>query len=394
MNTGRVSNVVDLLYREDGLANQEIAEAFGLAPSTVTELVRELSERGLIESLDAEHYPAHRKQENRRNKALLRPKAEYGVLLAVDVTPNALRTRVVDFSLGVEPTVAAEHRRPDPEFLEAHVQSVAGGVDSRPLRGVGIAVSGTVDPVRNVLSSSIHLPSLVERQFADRLAETLAAPVVLVNDAHAIAIGHRYRGLGRDRDDFIGLYIADGVGAGIYADGRLYRGWDNRAGELGSMVIDPDGEIGVSGRRGCFEDAVSRIAIHRRMQDLALRGVQSAAFEDSRFEDSESIFVLLREYFEAHDGLVRTLVDDLATRIGLVAANVSAAFSPERILLSGPLAELGYEFLELVRGAFTRFAVSLRAERIEEHLCLDTKADEMKAIGAAKAAVDRHLSSL
>lgn len=393
MNSGRVSDVFDLLYRTDGLANQEIAEAFGLAPSTVTQLVRELYDRGLIESLEAEHYPAHRKQENRRNKSLLRPRAEHGALLAVDLRPNGFRIRGVGFDLDVGTTVF-ECGRPGVEELTAYVHSAAAGLAPRPVRGVGIAVSGTVDPVRNVLSSSIHLPKLVEQRFAGRLASSLGVPVVLANDAHAIATGHRYRGLGRDCDNFIDLYIADGVGAGVYADGRLYRGWDNRAGELGSMVIEPNGEIGVSGRRGCFEDAVSRIAIHRRMQDLALRGVQSAAFEDPRFANSESVFAILREHFAARDALVRTLVDDVASRIGLVAANVSAAFSPERILLSGPLAELGPEFLELVRGAFTRFAGSLRTERIDENLRLDTKSDEMKAIGAAKAAIDRYLRSL
>lgn len=388
--------VFDALYRLDGQANQEIADAFDLAPSTVTQMVHDLSSRGLVESLEPAHYPADRKAGNRRKKALIRARAGYGVVATVDVTPEELSMAAVDFALEVRAPHAGSPAGPvaDRESVVSRILSFCRSLDPDRLVGVGVSVSGTVDPTRNTLSTSIHLPDLVGDSFGNEVEETLGVPVVLVNDAHAIATGERYRGAGRDRESFVALYIADGAGAGIYTDGRLYRGWDNRAGELGSMVIDPGGDIGVSGRRGCFEDAVSRYALHRRMHELAARGVQSAAFADPRFDDPWNTFTVLRDYFEKNDSLVHTLVDGIADRIGLVAANVSAAFSPELIVLCGPLATLGEEFLALVRHALRRYAVSLPPGELDRHICLQPDVQRLKAIGAAKSAIDRHLALL
>ena len=400
MNHSRVLDVLDALYRFGGQANQEISATFGLAPSTVTALVRELTDRGVIESLPSEHYPSARKGEKGRSKSLLRPAADYGTILAVDVTPTAVDVSHVDFALGVgsHRTIYrsgdGDERELDGPTLVQLVTDAARSIGGGRLVGVGVAATGTVDPRAETVSSSIHTPRLVDYPFVHAIRCELEVPVALVNDAHAIALGHRYRGRGRRCEDFIVLYIADGVGAGIFADGRLYRGWDNRAGELGSMVIDPNGDIGVSGRRGCFEDAVSRVALHRRLRDLALRGVQSAVFADERFGDSGETYAVLRDYFRDHDSLVRTLIDEVATRIGLVVANVTAAFSPELLLLSGPLTALGEEFLALVRHAFARFAVGPRGPNGEERVCLGGAGVDMKAVGCAKAAIDCHVREL
>jgi glucokinase len=408
MNHRRILDLFDVLYRFGGLANQEIADRFDLAPSTVTQLTQSLRRDGLLYSLDPEHYPAHRKQDNKRSKALITPRSEYGSVATIDVRPAEISVSLVDFSLEIArapqprslsrfPAPAGTSDRAGSSERDLLVRAIASAVKEtgdKSLRGVGLSVSGTIDPIRNVLTSSIHLPYLVEEPFAAAVESEVGLPVTLVNDAHAIAVGERYRGVARNLSNFIAIHIDDGVGAGIYADGRLYRGWDNRAGEIGSMVIDPDGDIGVSGRRGCFEDAVSRVALHTRLRHLALQGVASAAFGDERFESPSEVFTLLRDYFSANDSLVRTIVHDVSDRIGLVAANVSAAFSPQLLVLCGPLCELGDGFLELVRTSLKRYAVNLPPEELDRHVRLEPEVERFKAIGAAKTAFDKHLQSL
>ena len=95
----------------------------------------------------------------------------------------------------------------------------------------------------------------------DRLVELIGLPVVVDNDAKALALGEGWKGAAQGRSDYLALVVSTGVGGGIVLDGRLLEGAGGNAGHIGHVVVEPEGRDCVCGGRGCLEAEVSGTAI-------------------------------------------------------------------------------------------------------------------------------------
>ena len=124
----------------------------------------------------------------------------------------------------------------------------------RPLLGIGIASPGIVDAAGVVVTAAHlgwkHVPLAAE------LGAEFALPVAVVNDANAAALAELMFGEGT-ATNLICVRVDEGVGAGLVLDGRLYAGSSYAAGEIGHVVVDPDGTRCACGKRGCLETEVS-----------------------------------------------------------------------------------------------------------------------------------------
>jgi predicted NBD/HSP70 family sugar kinase len=92
---------------------------------------------------------------------------------------------------------------------------------------------------------------------AAELRRLVGVPVLVENDATAAAIGERLYGVARGLSSFIYLFLGGGIGAGMFLDGHLYRGSRNNAGEIGHIIVVPNGLACVCGKRGCLDRYVS-----------------------------------------------------------------------------------------------------------------------------------------
>jgi glucokinase len=108
------------------------------------------------------------------------------------------------------------------------------------------------------------------------LAERLQLPVVVANDANAIAWGEALFGAGRDFSSFIGLTLGTGVGGGLVLDRRLWLGADGAAGEVGHWTVVPDGRPCGCGNRGCLEQYASARALAVLARERIAAGEPSA----------------------------------------------------------------------------------------------------------------------
>jgi glucokinase len=120
----------------------------------------------------------------------------------------------------------------------------------------------------------------------DEISEQLGAPVILENDANAAALGEKWLGAGREVDDLVLLTLGTGIGGGIIMNGRIVRGQDGMAGELGHMTVIPGGNPCGCGNTGCLEKHASATAISamahllhlgdsltaKEVYDIAMRG--------------------------------------------------------------------------------------------------------------------------
>lgn len=203
------------------------------------------------------------------------------------------------------------------------------------LAGVGIGApngnhfNGTIEFAPNLKWKGV-VP--IAKLFSDRLS----VKTLLTNDANAAAIGEMVFGGAQGMKDFIFITLGTGLGSGIVANGELIYGHDSYAGEIGHVIMFPDGRQCGCGRKGCLETYCSATGIKRTYADLLMSRHEKANLEKMG-ADAKYIFdkackgdETAMEAFE-HTGKI----------LGLALANSVAYTSPEAIFLFGGLALSG-----------------------------------------------------
>ncbi|HUP85242.1 MAG TPA: ROK family glucokinase [Acidimicrobiales bacterium] len=275
-------------------------------------------------------------------------------------------------------TVLEEHRVETPVGVDA-ILGVLGEVASELLArghdivGVGVGAPGLVD-ARGALRYAPNLPGVFELPLAGPLADRLAVPVVVENDASCAGWGEREAGAGRDRDDVVLVTLGTGIGAGVILGGRLFRGHHGFAGEVGHMVVDPSGPVCVCGQRGCWERFASGTGLGRLARDAAVagRGARIVALAGGDVDQvrGEHVTAAAAE----GDADATKVMQDFAWWVALGLANLANAFDPELFVLGGGLVGAGEillapvrrAFLELLDGADHRPAVGIVAAELGE----------------------------
>lgn len=186
------------------------------------------------------------------------------------------------------------------------------------VQGVGIGVPGQVDSrTRKVFSGGYVDLSTIP--FADRLAEGTGLPLAIENDGAMALLGEHAWGAARGRQSAVLIAIGTGIGGAILEDGRLLRG-RRSAGQLGHILVEPDGRPCLCGNRGCVETTTAGPALARHLHEAGFP-------EGTRVED------LLAARGGPGDAVLRTWVAPLRRAID----SLVAALDPEVIVLGGGL---------------------------------------------------------
>ncbi|WP_313998047.1 ROK family protein [uncultured Paenibacillus sp.] len=221
-----------------------------------------------------------------------------------------------------------------------------------PVIGVGIGSAGAIDPdTGSVSRATDNLPGWTGTPLAELLAERTGLPVKVDNDVHAAALGEAWTGAAKTYDSFVFVALGTGVGGALTSRGRIIHGFRGTAGEIGHMLIKPDGLLCNCGQRGCWEQYTSGTALNRMAKEI--EGFWDSHLLFKRFAEGDSRAV------EAVDSFVK----DLAT--GLVS--LQNVFGPEAIIIGGGLAQssiLWWESLEHRLKEMTTLPVTIIAAKL------------------------------
>jgi predicted NBD/HSP70 family sugar kinase len=189
-----------------------------------------------------------------------------------------------------------------------------------------------------------------------RYATKLGVPVLLDNDANLGALAEHWWGAGRGVDDLVYLEISTGVGSGHIIGGKVYRGANGVAGELGHLPIDLDGTPCECGNRGCLTHLVSKQDVVARA--LALRGEHP----ESPLCQGEATIAAIEEAAAAGDRLALKVVDEAVGYLAVGIAGMLNLFNPSMVIGGGGLARLGDILVVPLRRA-----VQERTRRVRRH---------------------------
>jgi predicted NBD/HSP70 family sugar kinase len=320
----------------------------------VSTLVSDLQRRGLVVEQPGQF--AGEGQPG-RPAALLQLDPSAGAAIGIDFDHDQLRVAVSDLSRIV---LAEASARFDVDHDAAGALDMAAdlvdqlldevGISRDRVLGTGMALAGPIDHERAALHHSTVLPGWADVDAGAELERRIGTSVYVDNDANLGALAEVTLGAGRRARFAAYIQIGSGVGAGIVVNGSPYRGARGTAGEIGHVVVDPQGPLCRCGNRGCLETVASTGALQALVS--ASRGHKPTVQE------------MIAEAL-AGDAGCRRAITDAGRVVGGVVAGLVNLFSPEMVVIGGDLGEAGELLLKPLREAVIRDALPEAASGLE-----------------------------
>lgn len=237
-------------------------------------------------------------------------------------------------------TLAEEGQEVVIERINSVIKGLMAKTEGEPVRGIGLCApgplsvqTGVIIDAPNLRWKNVPIVSILEQEFG--------LPIVIENDANAAAIGECYYGAGQGTTDMIYITVSTGIGGGIISRGELVYGRDYSAGEVGHMVVLPDGPLCGCGRKGCIEALASGTAIARQAREKLKEGAKSLMRE---LVDGNLDLLTAREVAEAAregDKLALSVLDQAFWYLSVALGNLVNLLNPEIILIGGGVAKMG-----------------------------------------------------
>lgn len=226
------------------------------------------------------------------------------------------------------------------ELIEAN-----GGYDS--IRSVGVSAPNANNMTGNI-ESPINLHWTGSIPLAALMRDRLGLAVSIANDSHVRALGEMTYGCARGMKDFIYVILSNGFGSCAFSQGRVHRGNNGFAGEVGHCLIVPDGRLCNCGRKGCLETYCAGKGIALTAQELL-----AASSEPSLLRDCEELTPkFIADCCDKGDQIAIEVYKKTGFMLGIGLANYATVFNPEAIVLSGGVVKAGKWLLEPTNESF------------------------------------------
>ncbi len=246
----------------------------------------------------------------------------------------------------------------------AQAAATAAGVPWEAIRGIGVGSPGPLDLKQGLI---IETPNLAwkEAPLRKELKKLLKKPVYVDNDCNVGLLGEYSFGAAMGARDVVGFFVGTGIGGGIIINGKLVHGFNENAGELGHVILDPAGPLCGCGNRGCLEAFSSRTAIEREIRAAIAAGTLSTVLEGAEAGPIRSRRLL--EAYRANDAAVVPAVNRSAEYLGYATAGMLNIFNPEVVVIGGGVVEaLGEIYVDRTRETAVKncFKIASRNVRI------------------------------
>ncbi|MCB2220811.1 MAG: ROK family protein [Bacteroidetes bacterium] len=186
--------------------------------------------------------------------------------------------------------------------------------------------------------------------------------ILLTNDANAAAIGEMIYGGAQNMKNFIMITLGTGVGSGIIVNGELVYGHDGFAGEIGHVIVDPNGRQCGCGRKGCLETYASAPGIKRTVFNLLSEMIEDSILRTYNYQDLSA--KQIDEAARKGDPIAIKAFDFTGKMLGLTLANAIAHTSPEAIFLFGGLAQAENLIFDPVRKYTEHYLLNIYKEKV------------------------------
>jgi N-acetylglucosamine repressor len=363
--------VLRTIYDRASTSRADIARMTGLTRTSVSHLVSELIASNLVEEV------GRGPSSGGKAPILLAVRADGRHVIGLDLGESCFSGAVVDLRGRVLHSASRPLEGRDGgaalRLVFELVQALIASNGTRPLLGIGIGAPGLIDSRTGTVRWSVNL-DWADLPLGPIVAERFGLPVVVANDSQAAALGELMFVHASRHASLVAIRVGRGLGAGIILNGQLFQGDGSGAGEIGHTAAVPDGERCRCGSLGCLETVASMSAMVRAAQRL-----------DPQVSDERT---LVEAFQSGHPG-ARSIVIEAGHRLGVAIGALIGALNVARIVLVGPAAALGEDWLSAVREKAATSSLPLLAP--STHIDLGHSGEDGVLLGASALLMAREL---
>lgn len=243
------------------------------------------------------------------------------------------------------------------------VNHVSKRICKSEIAGLGIGTPGAINSKKGIVhfAPNLHWRNVSLKK---RLEKYFSFPIFVDNDANLAAYGEQWLGSAKNVKNLIYVAMGTGVGGGLIFDGKIYRGVDDTAGEIGHVTVVPEGLPCGCGNRGCLETYSSGPGIANLAKDKIRKGYPSIIpkMVNNRLEKITSLVVY--QAAKRKDKLALEIFRTAGTYLGIILAGLVNLLNVEMIIFTGKVAKAGNLIFNSVRKEIKQRALAVPAKRV------------------------------
>ncbi len=331
------TEVLKAIRAEGCISRSKLAEMVPVSRATVSSIVSELLETGVLEEV------GEGQSTGGRRPVRLRYRPESRIAMGLVLFDNKIQAVLTDMEgnpLGDYMEIPL--RGAESEFMLQSMQEAAErlleGIPRDQVLGVGVGVPGIVDFETGVIEISVSKGWLEGGiKVKEFLEDALGLPVYVANRSRVAALGEHKVGEFSNVSNLIYLFLGQGIVAGIVIDGSLYLGAGSSAGEIGHVSIVPDGPLCDCGNRGCLEVYATEAAILARARALARENPDSLLQQSVGNHLERLTIDHVLEAARRGDVPALAVLAEAGTKVGIAVSHLIDLFNPEVVIIGGPI---------------------------------------------------------
>jgi predicted NBD/HSP70 family sugar kinase/DNA-binding CsgD family transcriptional regulator len=393
----RELTILQLIHSGVNNSRLELARLADLSPSSITAIVQRLIKKGLV----VESEPTTSQLGRRPIPLQVRKDAAY--LVGVDLGSFFLRIVITDIngeivfrSQARTDMKVGRQRVLEKTFLSIHQAIRESNIPQKLIKGIGIGHSGVIDSEAGIVLSYPRPGQMEEWRnvpLRDIFEKEFSLPCLLEDSVRTSTVAEKCFGVAKDLSDFLYIDVGMGIGAGIFLDGKIYRGGGGRAGEFGHITVNEGGPLCSCGNTGCLETLASSAAIIQNVRAAVEKGIDSKIRERIDGDLDRISIELIAEAAAEDDSLAYRVLQRAASYIGIGLANLVNLLNPKVVIFGGALFR---EIPQLIADPLRRIIKqrSLEKSANEVQLLVSTLGGEASALGAARLIAEKIIADL
>jgi len=373
------NHVLNLLVQNRQISRAQLAKLTGLSRATISMLVDELIEIGLVSEA------GQGSSSGGRPPIILQFNPNTAYALGAHMQDNEWTVVATNLDGTIIHSLGSPIPQNSPEqavntlsFLVQQIISQAAGAPILP--AIGIGSPGLVDISSGTIQSAVDI-GWFQVPLAKLIQEKLGLPAYVVNRSKGGALAEMWSGGVNRNQDLIYISIGTGVAAGILHQGQLYHGANSSAGELGHVTIIPDGPACPCGNHGCLQQLISEHALAARAREKLKSGMPSSLYALAGHHPERLTAYDVIDAAEEGDSLACEVIDTAAEYLAIAVGNLINLFNPEKIVIGGPVGNRSRRLATSLQEKASYRAMAYPLSAV--HISTSTLGEQAGAIGAA-----------
>ena len=258
----------------------------------------------------------------------------------------------------------AGHLQPVANMLEV-VEQLSQKMGKDP-EVIGFGIPGAIFSEKGIVTKSPHFPHWTDFDLQASLKEKTGIPFIIDNDANAAALGEGWEGAGKGYKHFCCMTLGTGIGGGIVLNGSIWKGLTGMAGEVGHIIVEPEGWPCPCGGRGCLETYSSATGITKMAQEKFNERDNSKRLRELVDDDPDKITSeLLCDLAKEGDHLSKSIFKEMGKYLGIGFADLINILNLELIIIAGGVLPAWEFFIHEAESQMKMRTYKIPGERVQ-----------------------------